>query len=108
MKITSFNIELSDDHVKSVKKVFGQNNTDPDLSGSNVVKPNTVLTVENNENRGNPDLIGYEDNRVNPYHVVRIGWSFTSKLKLPWYPVLAAAGALCIHTYTYMYIHIYV
>eukprot|EP00596_Hydrurales_sp_CCMP1899_P004147 CAMPEP_0119051508 /NCGR_PEP_ID=MMETSP1177-20130426/73095_1 /TAXON_ID=2985 /ORGANISM="Ochromonas sp, Strain CCMP1899" /LENGTH=243 /DNA_ID=CAMNT_0007030723 /DNA_START=335 /DNA_END=1066 /DNA_ORIENTATION=- len=62
MKITSFKIEFSDDHIN--KDIIDNINTD----------------YENTKNESNP------------YHVVRIGWSFTSKLKLPWYPILAAAG----------------
>ena len=33
-----------------------------------------------------------EGESPNVYDVVRVGWAFSSKLKLPWRPVLAAAG----------------
>lgn len=72
-----------------------------DNLGRLVIQPKlkvTSFSVEkklNENNNVSTNAAGRRNNAVNAAHlydVVKVGWTFSSKLDLPWKPVLAAAG----------------
>lgn len=70
MKITSYKI----DYYNKIKTI------------ENIVKDEVEVENEN-------ESILKLDNKINrSYDCVRVGWIFSSKLNLPWKPILAAAG----------------
>ena len=84
MKITSFKIDYADKEKtrrnKNNKENNNDNNNDSNNNENNMKKTGKVIGKDEN------------NNNLNTFDCVRVGWVFNSKLNLPWKPILAAAG----------------
>ena len=80
LKVTSFDVILSDSSgsssTSSNRQKQSNNNVDSSKNSS-----------KNDDSKESNDV-----NIYSQYDVVRVGWVFNCKLKLPWNPILAAAG----------------
>ena len=70
LKITSYKIDYHN-KIKTIENIA-------EVEVEVVVKDENVVKLDNKINRS--------------YDCVRVGWIFSSKLNLPWKPILAAAG----------------
>ena len=93
MKITSCKIDYADkeknqrnENNDNYKSNNGDNNNEEKLEIKNENKINNIKRTGK--------VIGKDENNnnLNDYDCVRVGWIYNSKLNLPWKPILAAAG----------------
>ena len=104
MKITSFKIDYADKmknknlniningvDKKSLMKIKKETETETEIEIEMVGEKETIL-IENKKKTGKVIGKNENENNLNDYDCVRIGWVFNSKLNLPWKPILAAAG----------------
>ena len=86
MKITSYKIDYADKE----KNKRNENNNENNYENNN--DNNDIEKLSNMKKTGKVMGKDENNNKINNYDCVRVGWVFNSKLNLPWKPILAAAG----------------